>query len=65
MHCCCAGGRIDNQDMQFENARDMNVTVNFDGVQFPGAHFKTHGRTAASLHLQVDGYMYLMEIDAY
>ena len=35
--------QIDNQDMQFGNARDMSVRVSFDGVQLPGAHFKTHG----------------------
>eukprot|EP01043_Picozoa_sp_COSAG02_P065471 COSAG02_NODE_9890_length_2082_cov_1.607665_3_plen_66_part_00 len=35
--------RIDNQDMQYENARDMDVTANFDGVSFPGAKFKVHG----------------------
>ena len=37
--------RIDNQDMQYENARDMDVTANFDGVSFPGAKFKVHGGT--------------------
>ena len=35
--------QIDNQDMQYENARDMNVSVTFDGALFPGAHFKVHG----------------------
>ena len=29
--------------MQYENARDMDVTANFDGVSFPGAKFKVHG----------------------
>ena len=35
--------QIDNQDMQFENARDMDVTANFDGETFPGCKFKVHG----------------------
>ena len=35
--------QIDNQDMQYENARDMDVTANFDGETFPGCKFKVHG----------------------
>ena len=35
--------QIDNQDMQYENARDMDVAANFDGVTLSAAKFKVHG----------------------
>lgn len=35
---------IDNQDTQYDDARDMEVTsLTFDGERFTGGHFKTHG----------------------
>jgi hypothetical protein len=36
--------QIDNQDTQYDDARDMNVTyITFDGERFAGGHFKVHG----------------------
>ena len=41
--------QIDNQDTQYDDARDMNVTyILFDGERFDGGHFKVHGAKAIS-----------------
>ena len=36
--------QVDNQDTQYEDARDMNITtIVMDGESFAGGHFKVHG----------------------
>lgn len=35
--------QIDNQALQYGLAREMNVSINFNGATFPGGSFKVHG----------------------